>query len=259
MTWELGQGGGAPTGPAGGDLTGSNYPNPVVAANKITAAKMSSGAATVNQVPIADGAGNVNYASVPAATPPYQTMYAARGILTESWDGPLVSSASALGNPDCRAILMKDAFPVGAVITGIVLGIEIQAAGTVPTAFLAGIARQGADSTHVVPVALSSNLNASASLTTLGLQKFPLSAPYTVVGGAAPNDTLLYAIFCMNGAFSISAPQISAGPTSSSTSGRALGTNYAGRGVNFVITTLVVGTPVALTVTNANTPWMALY
>ena len=41
---------------AGGDLTGT-YPSPTVAAAKITAAKMSSGAATVGQLPVAKIAG----------------------------------------------------------------------------------------------------------------------------------------------------------------------------------------------------------
>lgn len=41
-----GGGGGEPTGPAGGDLAGSEYPNPIIAALAVTAGKLAAGAVT---------------------------------------------------------------------------------------------------------------------------------------------------------------------------------------------------------------------
>ncbi len=51
-----GGGGGSPTGAAGGDLTGSTYPNPVVAASKITTAKLAS-AVTLDAIATAHATG----------------------------------------------------------------------------------------------------------------------------------------------------------------------------------------------------------
>lgn len=107
------------------------------------------------------------------------------------------TSAAAAANKEVQAVAV--ALPFGEPIGNIVLQISTAGSGATPTGFFVGIGNL------TVMKAQSGNLNASTSLTTLGLQSFALSASYTPI----PADTtvhelgfgLFYIVFLQDGAF----------------------------------------------------------
>lgn len=84
--------------------------------------------------------------------------------------------------------------PTGTTITNIIFHIETAASGTTPTGFYSTIC------TASKIVGQSNNLNASAALTSTGLQLFPLNATYTTNAIDSANG-LYYIGFLQAGAF----------------------------------------------------------
>lgn len=86
--------------------------------------------------------------------------------------------------------------PHGAVISNVLLNVQTAGSGVAPTGFFAGLASPTA------MVAQSANLASSSSLTTLGIQAFPLSSPYTTNPTDSPTG-LYYVVLLQNGAFTV--------------------------------------------------------
>lgn len=130
----------------------------------------------------------------PPSTPTVDPLAVALGYKAWTFNTMVNGSGLAMANQEIDAMAIW--IPPGTVITNILLNIQIAGSGTVPTGFFVGLA------SPTKMVAQSGNLASSASLTTLGIQAFPLSASYTTNPTDSPTG-LYYIVILQNGVFSV--------------------------------------------------------
>jgi hypothetical protein len=120
----------------------------------------------------------------------------ARGLLAENFTSESVGGNNTAPTSQ-RVFAHSFGLSGGDIVTGIVLGVPVAAAGTAPTTARFGLA----DSTGKILV-LSGNLNA-ASNWTVGLTGFAFTAPYTVLSSGG-----YYGCFMVNGTWGTTQPTL---------------------------------------------------
>lgn len=98
-------------------------------------------------------------------------------------------------------------FYTGEVITTLYVCVAVAAAGSTPTLFKLGVWTAAATPACV---AVTADLSADASWTTVGIKGFALGSPYTV-----PSDGQLYLAELINGTFGTTQPQLNSGTATS--------------------------------------------
>lgn len=144
--------------------------------------------------------------------------------------------------------------PFGVVITNIVFGVAIAAAGTNPTGFFVGLA--GPTGTML---AQSNNLNAAGGPTTTGPIAMALSGTYTTASGDSSTG-LFFLVLLQNGSWGTTQPTFLVGSPTPVAASKAIGANpiLSGAGVTTGQTALQAngnGIAGGIGTTNAKTYW----